>query len=350
MQARKKRDVHKLDLRAGEFVEVRSRNEILGTLDELGQVDALPFMPEMLKFCGQRVRVFKRAEKVCDTIDKTGLRRMKATVLLEGLRCDGEAHGGCEAACMLLWHEAWLRRVPDLAQVTGRRNGVAASAVPEQEVEHRFTAADLWRLARRGADSSTADDETFTCQITELKKATTPLPWWDVGQWLRDIRSRNVSMRVCFRGVLILLFNEVQRFRRGCVYPYLEQGKLKKTSPGDLSLEPGELVQVKTKEEVVQTLDVNNKNRGLWFDYEMLQYSGRTFTVVKRIQKIINEKTGKMLRLSAPSIILDEVICKGQCHKFCARSEYIFWREAWLKRVDNKGVEARCDPMLQGRM
>ena len=43
--------------RAGEFVEVRSAAEILATLDEDGCVDGMPFMPEMLQFCGRRLRV-----------------------------------------------------------------------------------------------------------------------------------------------------------------------------------------------------------------------------------------------------------------------------------------------------
>src|SRR6267142_1519493 len=52
---------HSLGLRAGHWVEVRSADEILATLDDRGALDALPFMPEMLQYCGKRFRVFKRA-------------------------------------------------------------------------------------------------------------------------------------------------------------------------------------------------------------------------------------------------------------------------------------------------
>src|SRR5438094_248118 len=45
-----------LNLRAGEIVEIRSKEEILATLDEKGRLDGLPFMPEMLKYCGQYVK------------------------------------------------------------------------------------------------------------------------------------------------------------------------------------------------------------------------------------------------------------------------------------------------------
>src|SRR5581483_8288286 len=99
-----------LDLKAGELVEVRSKEEILATLDANGALDGLPFMPEMLAFCGRQLRVYKRAHKTCDTIDWTGSRRPTETVHLEGTRCNGAAHGGCHAECLLFWKEAWLKR------------------------------------------------------------------------------------------------------------------------------------------------------------------------------------------------------------------------------------------------
>src|SRR5262249_30747550 len=52
----------------GDWVEVRSKDEILRTLDKNGQLDGLPFMPEMFKFCGRQLRVYKRAHKTCDTV------------------------------------------------------------------------------------------------------------------------------------------------------------------------------------------------------------------------------------------------------------------------------------------
>src|SRR2546421_12112011 len=88
-------------LAIGDMVEVRSVEEILAGLDERGELDALPFMPEMLQFCGKRFVVDKIAFKTCDTATWTGLRRMNDTVHLAGVRCDGQAHGGCQAGCLV---------------------------------------------------------------------------------------------------------------------------------------------------------------------------------------------------------------------------------------------------------
>ena len=57
-----------LGLHAGDWVVVRSQEEILATLDERARLDSLPFQPEMLAFCGRRMRVAKVAHKSCDTI------------------------------------------------------------------------------------------------------------------------------------------------------------------------------------------------------------------------------------------------------------------------------------------
>jgi len=63
-------------LRVGDLVEVLSADEIFATLDERGELENLPFMPEMLKFCGQRLTVHMVAHKLCDTINGSGIRKM----------------------------------------------------------------------------------------------------------------------------------------------------------------------------------------------------------------------------------------------------------------------------------
>ena len=97
-----------LKLRAGQVVEVLSEEEILATLDEQGELESLPFMPEMARYCGQRLTVGAVASKLCDTQGLSGMRRMENAVHLRELRCDGSAHGGCQAGCLIYWKVAWL--------------------------------------------------------------------------------------------------------------------------------------------------------------------------------------------------------------------------------------------------
>ncbi len=326
-------NIHVLNLRVGELVEVRSPREILSTLDQDGRLDALPFMPEMVPFCGRRFRVFKRVDKTCDTIDKTGMRRMENTVILDDVRCSGQAHGGCQAACMIFWKEAWLRRVPEPG-----RNGHGLIRIDRQPSLESVVEADRAELEKTlekntFVESELYEDRRYICQITELKKATTTLAAWDLSQYWRDIRSRNVTLWRGIRGLLIMLFNWVQALRGGCPYPYMPESNRTATPRGALNLVPGELVRVKAPEDIFPTLDHNHKNRGLWFDREMLQYCGGTYRVRGRVQQLIHERTGKMIKLSNDCIILEDVICRGECHQFCPRSEFIYWREIWLERA-----------------
>src|SRR5262247_2520271 len=105
-------------LSVGDWVEVRSKEEILRTLESNGELDGMPFMPEMFAFCGKRFQVYKRAHKTCDTVFPVRGRRVPRAVHLE-TRCDGQAHGGCQAGCLIFWKEAWLKKVgaefPDAA-------------------------------------------------------------------------------------------------------------------------------------------------------------------------------------------------------------------------------------------
>src|SRR5215510_10745066 len=172
-----------LNLRAGEMVHVRCASEILATLDHQGRLDAMPFMPEMLKFCGRQLRVSRRADKTCDTIDKTGGRRLVNTVHLEGVRCDGEDHGGCQAGCLIFWKEAWLERIDP-------KPSIRPTSLTGESVHALCTTQDLARSTQRPQ----VDREiVFSCQATQLKEASSDLPWWDVRQYWRDVRSGNVT-------------------------------------------------------------------------------------------------------------------------------------------------------------
>jgi hypothetical protein len=92
-------------------VEVRSAKEIFASLNEQGKLRGLQFTPEMMSFCGKRFRIYKRVDKIIT--EATGeLRKIKTpTVLLEGVLCDGKAHGGCDRSCFCFWREEWLIRV-----------------------------------------------------------------------------------------------------------------------------------------------------------------------------------------------------------------------------------------------
>jgi hypothetical protein len=93
-------------------------------------------------------------------------------------------------------------------------------------------------------------------------------------------------------------------------YPRFHR-ELRRTPSTELNLQPGELVQIKSRAESLATLDMNNKTRGR-FDVEMVPYCGGTYRVLRRVERIADERTGRMLRLPNVCIVLGNVLW-GAC-------------------------------------
>lgn len=330
-----------LDLRPGELVRVRSAAEIFATLDAAGTFDGLPFMPEMVQFCGRTLPVAQRAHKTCAG---DGLpRRMHNTVHLRNVRCDGSAHDGCQAACRVFWKEAWLERA---------ENGSKPAARPLDAGEEAFVANTLQPATRAQHDES-----LYRCQATEIPRASTKLRVREVDQYVKDLQNRSVLK--ILRGLAIEAFNIWQEHSRrrlpkalliagGQTYPFVKGTLEKGTTPSaKLELKPGDLVRIKSKDEIVATLDHTNRNRGLTFDGEMAHYCGRTARVRARVNRLVEESTGEMVEIKSDCIILDGVVCVGDYHRFCSRGIYPYWREIWLERANGSTPGACPGPVAE---
>jgi len=102
-----------LNLRAGDTVKVRSKEEILQTLDDKNKLEGCTFMEEMWRYCGTQQRVLKRVNYFYDEA-VFQMRKARNTVLLEGLHCSGELSGfkhKCDRCCLFFWREEWLDKI-----------------------------------------------------------------------------------------------------------------------------------------------------------------------------------------------------------------------------------------------
>ena len=111
-------------------------------------------------------------------------------------------------------------------------------------------------------------------------------------------------------------------------------GEHAQTRHEKLDLVPGELVQIKTVNEIKATLDANKKNRGVFFDVEMVPFCVRTCRVRARVNQIIEKPTGKMVKIPGDWILLEGTACTGKYHRSCARAILPYWREMWVRRAD----------------
>lgn len=295
----------------GQTVWVRGLEEILNTLDSEGKLNGLPFMPEMVPYCGRPYRVSSLPNRTC--VEGFGLRELNGIVFLGNLRCSGSAHNGCQRECLLFWNEDWLSNEPPAQMLQNPADTLAATKI-------KF---------------KTARGDRYFCQSTELAGASHELPDPHQGlcrkirQGLRDVRHGNISLME-FLGHAFRRGTKKLKYLAGLDSGNSVFGNRQKTESTSLDLQPGDWVEVKSREEIAETLDGNGRNRGLLFDPPMLEYCGKRYRVAGRLQKMILEDSGRMIELQN-TVVLDSVTCQAWG---CPRANLHFWREIWLKRVD----------------
>jgi hypothetical protein len=321
----------------GDTVQICSLQEIFATLDANGCLDGLPFMPEMAKYCGTIGTVFRCVDKIYDYGGRKDMRRLKDTVSIAGLRCDGSAHDGCQAKCYILWKTAWIKRT-----------NVPAMSGVEPPVEQAGAVVSNIGIDRSFGPTFVKDDGAadgrYVCQFTELVRASTRMRPSDPRQDLRPLIAGNVTAMAFGVAMLTRLFNAAQRLRGGIDFPPTRQSSSTASRRVDLNLQPGELVRVCAPEKIFETLDPSGRTRGLWFDRGMLSYCKRCYRVLSRVDKFIDDASGRMLRMKTPCIALEGVDALGEHVRFLAQHDYPYWREAWLERVERRAQADASTP------
>ena len=215
----------------------------------------------------------------------------------------------------------------------------------------------VWRGTR--APDRRDGEEAYACQATQLPYATTSLAWWDVRQYVEDYTSGNVGVWQLIKGLVFssyyhlgmagIGFGRISRWLYdrcvplwgGTLFPWHTGGipEGEPTPAEELGVQPGEWVRIKTHREILKTVTTGRRNRGLYFDAEMVPYCGSSYRVLTRVSRIIDERTGKLIELKTQPLILEGVFCKSRysyCRMFCPRSIYAYWRETWVERVAEK--------------
>jgi hypothetical protein len=230
----------------------------------------------------------------------------------------------------MYWKGAWLKRVDP------------ADPVRLSRADPRLRA--LLQVNARKQPGPDAE-ERYACQATELLRAAPVcLPVRSMGQYVADVRTGNAGVLATLRGFLIGMYNRYQGVSkrvlprslwidRGLRWGFFQGEATGPTPTAALGLQPGELVRIRSKEEIVRTLNKDLLNRGMGFEAEMARYCGQTARVKSRVERVIDEKTGRMLTMKTPCVILENVVCMGFYNLNCPREFVPFWREIWLERI-----------------
>ncbi len=184
------------------------------------------------------------------------------------------------------------------------------------------------------------DPKTYYCQASELFKSTQTLSRLArVGRYVYGLFIGNFNSQQMAQDLATWSFWSIHRTLFG-EYP---RGVNQSTPEENMNLQPGEWVEVKSEQEIIQTLDKHGQNRGLHFSPDMRRSCGKRYRVNRRLDKIIMDGTGRMARLRN-TVALEGAECGCSYMGFgmgaCARCDVAYWREIWLRRSEG-------DPVVQ---
>jgi hypothetical protein len=165
--------------------------------------------------------------------------------------------------------------------------------------------------------------------MTEIIRASTPLTERVPRHYWRDLVRGNARLAPLLAVVSVRLFNGVQWRLGGTIWPVLKPLESDSSPHQELGLQPGQWVRVKSKHAIESTLNRKLRNRGLELGTDMLFCCGGSYRVAARVDRIVDERSGELLMLKTPSLLLEEAHANGGLI-LTPQNEFFFWREIWL--------------------
>jgi hypothetical protein len=108
--------------------------------------------------------------------------------------------------------------------------------------------------------------------------------------------------------------------------------------PAPMKLTPGDLVRVRSREEIEATLNHWRQLKGCTFMPEMRSYCGTTQRVLKVMERFVDERDLRIKKCKG-IVLLEGVMCQGTADfGRCDRSCLIFWREEWLEAMSGSNA------------
>jgi len=106
-------DSGQANIRPGEWVKVRSKNDIRRTLDDREKYKGCRFEYEMYEHCGKTYKVLKVIDYFFDEA-RQKMCKCQDTVILDGVVCSGRQRlykVSCDRNCFFFWRVVWLEKI-----------------------------------------------------------------------------------------------------------------------------------------------------------------------------------------------------------------------------------------------
>jgi hypothetical protein len=115
--------------------------------------------------------------------------------------------------------------------------------------------------------------------------------------------------------------------------------------PPSSSFKPGDLVRVRSREEIEATLNIWHQYKGCMFMPDAMErYCGTLQRVFKPMERFVDERD-YYVKKTHGIILLQGIHCEGsRFYGRCDRACFSFWREEWLEKIEEN------DPRVTGRV
>ncbi len=166
-------------------------------------------------------------------------------------------------------------------------------------------------------------DKKVDCQITNIPGMARPMGRIGIVWQLRNRIKRLTKRRWVY----------LKNLFKALVSKQDAESYFIDTSVAKSPMQPGDIVRVRSRNEIQATLSRWNGLGGCAMMEEMWSYCNTRQRVFKRVAQFLDERD-YLIKKTSGIVLLEGVICNGTIDfGKCDRSCYFFWREEWLERI-----------------
>ena len=147
-----------------------------------------------------------------------------------------------------------------------------------------------------------------------------------------SVKGDESALEYMRRKAMVFLRDMARKYRRRAKAEAPKQG-IASVPITACFVEAGDRVQVKSLEEIQQTLDERGYTKGCKFMEQMKRYCGQEQRVAGRVEKFFDEARCRTLKCK-DIVLLDHIYCDGSVVRGCDRLCFLFWRTEWLRKLD----------------
>jgi len=170
------------------------------------------------------------------------------------------------------------------------------------------------------------------CQLTNMQEVIAK------NSWLDELLQFRIGLLWTTKKSLHFLKNRVSR---GIILS--EKGIPQ--SAARVHFVPGDIVTVRSEEEIRSHLDDWGGHKGCIFTPEMYERCGKRYRVLRRVEYFYDEVKQKMCKCK-DIFLLEGAVCSGRRRAFsqpCDRNCFQFWHASWLV----KSLESTTDSVAE---